>query len=389
MDAVRIEWLQPDGRGVGRGPRGLVRVEGAIPGDLVQPEVLGRKGRTVDARIETIAEASPDRIVPSCPWDAACGGCDLSSYAAEARRAALARMVGHTLGLDPPTVVPSPRAHGHRARIKLAIEGGELGYRAHRSHELVPIETCRIARPEVAEALERLRAFGVPAADSVEIRTDGTRTVFAFRGDGRAPDLDGLGDAAWNGRTVAGDPTLELDVLGHRLRASPESFFQVNLEANELLVQQVVDRVVELAPERLLDLYAGIGNLTLPLASATGVPVAAVELEGSGIADLRHNAARAGLPIEAHGRPVERHDPSRTPFDVAVLDPPRSGARGVLTRLARLRPRGIVYVSCDIRSARRDLREASDAGYRLVEATCFDLFPQTHHIETVLVLERA
>ena len=135
-------------------------------------------------------------------------------------------------------------------------------------------------------------------------------------------------------------------------------------------------------------MYAGIGNLTLPLAASTGVPVAAVEIEGDGIGDLRFNAKRAGLAIEAHGRPVEKHDASRTPFDVVVLDPPRSGASGVLAKLVRQRPRGIVYVSCDILSARRDLKEATKAGYRLQSATCFDLFPDTHHIETVLVLVR-
>ena len=386
MDPVRIEWLQPDGRGAGRGPDGMVRVVGAVPGDLVRVRETGRRGRTVDGDVDALLEPAPGRVEPPCPWNASCGGCDLSHLGLQARHQALSRMVGHTLQTDPPPVVPSPRSTGHRARIKLAIEDGQVGYRAHRSHELVPVEHCAIARPEVDAALGELRAHGVPDARSVEIRSDGTRAVYTFEGDGPAPDLSGLGDVAWNGKPVSGDPTLHLTVLGQQLRTSPRAFYQVNLEANAALVQHVVDRVVALRPERLLDLYAGIGNLTLPLAAATAVPVAAVEIEGDGIADLRHNAASAGLPIEAHGRPVEKHDPSRTPFDVVVLDPPRSGARGVLAKLVRQRPRGIVYVSCDIRSARRDLKEAT--GYRITDVTCFDLFPETHHIETVLVLER-
>ncbi|MCA9495269.1 MAG: class I SAM-dependent RNA methyltransferase, partial [Myxococcales bacterium] len=135
---------------------------------------------------------------------------------------------------------------------------------------------------------------------------------------------------------------------------------------------------------RVLDLYAGIGNLSLPLA-ARGLPVIAVEAPGPGSEDLRRNAA--GLPAEVHARPVERFDASRSPFDALVLDPPRAGAPGVLPKVTLLRPRVIVLVSCFAASAARDLAELK--GYRAVSVRCFDLFPDTHHVETVVVLERA
>ena len=394
MEPVRIEWLLPDGRGVGRGPHGLVRVVGAIPGDRVRARETDRRGRSVNAELEALIEPSEHRRSPPCPWDDACGGCDLSAMRVEARRAALAHMVGHTLGIDAPEVIPSPRPTGHRARIKLAVDRGRLGYRASRSHELVEPHTCRIARPEVNAALASLREAelgdALDGVRSVEIRSDGERAVYAFEGAASSAPaaLAQLGDVAWNGRALSGDPTLELEVHDHRLRASPRAFYQVNLEANRLLVAHVVAEVLAQRPERLLDLYAGNGNLTLPLASAAGVPVAAVEMEGASLQDLRHNAKRASLPIEVHARRVEKHDAGRTPFDVVVLDPPRAGAQGVLPRLFRQRPRAAIYVSCDIRSAQRDLKEARDAGYRIEAATCFDLFPDTHHVETVITLVR-
>ncbi len=168
---------------------------------------------------------------------------------------------------------------------------------------------------------------------------------------------------------------------------SPRSFFQVNLEVNELLVQAVVAAVVEASPERVLDLYSGIGNLTLPIASR-GIPVAAVKLEGQATSDLKFNAKAHGLSIEVHTKRVERFDPTFSPFDVVVLDPPRAGCKGVIERLLDQRPRRIVLVSCHVPSAARDIRPALAAGYSLASVQCFEMFPETHHIETLLVLDR-
>lgn len=391
-EVVRVEWLLPDGRGVGRIEDRSVRIRGALPGDLVRCRILGRsQGRSVDGELLDVLEPSEDRQAPPCPWDASCGGCDLAALKPDARQAALQRSatwaLGRHLGHAPDLEVgwvPSPRQTAHRARIALAISGGRVGYRAARSHDLVEVGTCAAARPEVADALARLRQASLPSGlQRVEIRSDGERVVYAFTGEAAAATLAPLGDVALNGRRVTGDPRLSLTVQGVELRASPRSFYQVNLEINALLVEHVVQQVGASKAERVLDLYAGIGNLSLPIA-ASGVPVAAVELEGQAIGDLR---ARIGeRPVDAVAGKVERVDFTRTPFDVAVLDPPRAGAPGVLRRLVRQRPRALIYVSCHLPSALRDLAEAP--GYRITSARCFDMFPDTHHFETVLVLER-
>ena len=193
---------------------------------------------------------------------------------------------------------------------------------------------------------------------------------------------------ALDGRRLSGDPTLWLSVGDLRLRASPRTFYQVNLELNAVLVDLVVAAVREARPQRTLDLYAGNGNFTLPLARHTDAPVLAVEREGQATADLAASAEAAGLRVPVLTLPVERFDPSREPFDVVVLDPPRAGAPGVVPRLLRNRPRRIVYVACHPPSAARDLRPALKAGYRLVRAQALDLFPDTHHVETVAILDR-
>lgn len=383
---VEVTWLLPDGRGGGRDGDRIVRIPGALPGDRVRYEIERTSGRGVEARLLEIVAPSLDRRVPPCPWDAACGGCDLAALQPEARVQALRRSAAFALrAQELPPWIPSPRQTAHRARIKLGIEGGRVGYRAARSHDLVEIGACAVARPEVQEALTALRRVDLTGAEHVEIRSDGMRAVYAFSGSPDPRQLSELGHVAVNGRAVHGDPTLTLAVEGVRLRASPRSFYQVNLEVNTLLVRHVVQTVGDLRPERVLDLYAGIGNLSLPLARL-GAPVVAVELEGQAISDLR--AQSGDLPVKAVAGKVERFDFSREPFDVAVLDPPRAGAPGVLRRLVRQRPRALVYVSCHLPSAVRDVQEATRAGYALTDVRCFDMFPDTRHFETVLVLER-
>lgn len=382
MDRFPLTWLLPDGRAAGRAPDGrVVRVADAVPGDVVRAE---GEHFVVDQPAHT-------RRAPPCPYSAACGGCDLDQLQPDARRAALAHMVGHAFGTGAPPVVPSPRQDGYRARIKLALRGSEAGYRRARSHDLVPVERCRIARPEVQAAHDRLRAWleegSAEGLEAVELRSDGSRVVFAFTSHGSVPRavreaLPTLGDVALDGRRVAGDPVLTLTVAGQALRARPGSFYQVNLEVNERLVAHVQSVLAAHGVERVLDLYAGIGNFSVPIAAA-GVPVVAVEAPGAAVDDLRDNAVDG---VEVHARRVERFDVSRVAYDGAVVDPPRAGTRGALGAVVRNRPRVVVYVSCHPTGAAKEIRALS--GYALADLTCFELFVDTRHIEAVAVLVR-
>jgi 23S rRNA (uracil1939-C5)-methyltransferase len=396
VEEVELEWLNPNGSCGGRIGRKTLEVRGGLPGDRVAIDPLTLRGKRPRVQAQQILAPSPDRQPPTCPLDARCGGCDLAGLTATAQHAAKARMVQHALGLaEPPSLTPSPRPTAHRARVKLALSGVSVGYHRSRSHDIVDVPHCEIARPEIQEALTRLRkhlsAHGPVPFRSVEIRSDGSRAVFAFEGRRRdtPQHLHQLGDVAVGGKSVAGNATLTLDVLGLPLRASPPSFFQVNLEANELLAGFVRETVLAASPAHVLDLYAGIGNLDLQLACA-GVPVTAVELEGAAIRDLAHSAESLGVSdrVTVHISPAEAYDPSTTFFDILVLDPPRAGAPGVLARAAVLRPHTIVYVACHVGSLARDAREIAREGYRLEDVRCYDLFPNTHHVETVAVFRR-
>ena len=398
MATVDITWLDPSGRGGGRTGDMIIRVPGALPGERVAYREVHRKGKRVDGVLESVIEASPARTAPTCAWNSACGGCGLDMLRAADRGALLAPMVGRILGLEP-AWVGSPRSKAHRARVKLALRGSAVGYRPGRSHDIVEVTHCGVARPEVNEALaelrSRLQSIENPCLESVELRSNGDRVVFAFESTRRGhlprellEALEPLGDVAVNGRRLVGDPRLDLSVCGVSLQAGPRAFYQVNLEVNALLVAHIVDAVAEAQPQRVLDLYGGIGNLGLPIAARTGVPVVVVDAEGQATDGARRAAEAAGLPVSVVKVDARRFDASREAFDIAVVDPPRSGAGKALAQVLRNRPRRVVLVACDPRAGSTDLRTLRDAGYRVQSATCFDMFPDTHHVETVVVADR-
>lgn len=270
--------------------------------------------------------------------------------------------------------VPSPRPTGARARVKLrAGPGGKLGFFRPGTHEFVAVPLEDLVRPEVAEAAAAIEASGA-ARGELELRSDGARVVVAAE---RA--FAGPIDLAVNGRAVRGDPTLRIDGL----RVSPGSFYQVNLELNRALVARVDELLVALAPAALLDLYGGVGNLSVA-AARRGVPTTLVESSPDSAADARKNLAGTGAKVvKGDAGRVRAGD---YVADVVLLDPPRAGAQGVLAELSLARPRAIVYVSCDPVSLARDV--ASVQGYAVTHAEPWDMFPGAEHVETLVVLSR-
>ena len=275
----------------------------------------------------------------------------------ELRRDRVVRALAR-LGIETPVspIVPSPRPTGSRARVDLKLQDGVVGFHATGTHTFVPASLERLARPEVVAA-----AHGLKGGGEVEIRSDGAQ-VQVIRGT-----------------TVHGPRRLNVDGL----TVSPGSFYQVNLEVNARIVADVDAWLIELAPVHLLDLYAGIGNLSVR-ASRRGVPATLLESDPSSVADARRN-----LP----GAEVRKGDAARLPpgsifFDVALLDPPRAGAPGVLADLAVTRPKAILYLSCEPTTLARDLATVLTRGYRVDLVQPYDMFPDTEHVETLVVLRR-
>jgi 23S rRNA (uracil1939-C5)-methyltransferase len=291
--------------------------------------------------------------------------------------------------------VPSPRPTGYRARIDLNVgRDGRLGRMRPGTRDFEPLTHEPLARDEVNQALASLTDHDFRGVGRVEIRSNGDKVVLSCqtprqgnRKQARAA-VQGLKlPVAVDGKAASGDPQLWLEVEQLRLRVSPASFYQVNLEVNLLLVEAVREAVLAMRPDCVLDLYAGMGNLSLPIA-AQGVRVTLMEIEGSGMKDARESARRHGLDIQTQAMDCRRFKAGDAAFDVAVLDPPRAGAAGAIEQVLVTRPKGIVYVSCNAEALARDLRPCRAAGYELQQLVGFEMFPGTEHAEVLSVLTR-
>lgn len=330
----------------------------------------------------------------ACPIRGQCGGCPSLDEPLSQQRERKLDLLRRGLGREPDGFVASPRPLGYRARVTFTVGAdGALGYQAAGSHAQVPVARCAVARDEINAALELLRAQApdLRPISRLELRSDGARVVLSAESSHEAPARGLLSRlplaSALNGRTVQGDPGLTLTVGGVTHQIGPRSFYQVNLEVNALLVEAVRDAVLARAPGHVLDLYAGIGNLSLPLA-ARGVPVTLVESDPAALRDARATLKRCGLQAELRQQDAARLRAGELFFDVAILDPPRAGAPGLIDKLLLTRPRAIVVVSCNPYTLSRDVSPAIKAGYRIEQLVAFDMFPHTPHVETLCVLGR-
>jgi 23S rRNA (uracil1939-C5)-methyltransferase len=379
---VRIDALAAGGDGVGRAPDGrVVFVPFTAPGDLARVAIRERHARWLRGEARELVETGAGRTDPLCPVFGTCGGCDWQHLAYEtqidAKRRLLADAIERVARLPVPARFAfrgSPAPYGYRSRARVAADRGRVGFRRRRSHAVCAVSRCPVLVPALDAPLAELAA----AAPTGEAEWELTAGAEGRVSVARLPVRDS-GD--W----------VEVAAGGDRLRISAGSF----LQANEALRGELAETVVAAAGSgaACLELYAGAGFFTLPLARRFA-RVVAVESNPGAVADLEENVAAAGLAgVEIVAALAERALESRELAtlepDAVVLDPPRTGLPPeARERLATYGAPRIVYVSCDPATLARDIAVLADRGYALVELEGFDLFPQTAHVEAVAVLER-
>jgi tRNA/tmRNA/rRNA uracil-C5-methylase (TrmA/RlmC/RlmD family) len=349
------------GHCVARVPTGLddreivVFVRHALPGEHVTIEITEDNGRYLRGDAVEVSAPSPHRVEPPCPLARpdGCGGCDFQHVALDEQRRLKASVVAEQLsrlaGIERDVVVePVPGDRdGLDWRTRMGyvhLPGGRRGLRKHRSHEVVEVEHCPIAHPDAREPGPD------PVVEAVET-SYGTREF-----------------------TVAGD-----------------GFWQVHPGAPRVLVETVMELLGPRPGERVLDLYAGVGLFSAWLGDAVGPSGAVTMVEGDRratelAADNLAHLAEVRVVRDRVDRALRRLGGG---FDVVVLDPPRVGAkRQVVRHVVDLAPRAVAYVACDPAALARDLGYFAEGGYRLADLRAFDLFPMTHHVECVALLEQ-
>jgi 23S rRNA (uracil1939-C5)-methyltransferase len=391
---------------VGRLPDGrTVFVPRTAPGDLVTLERVREHRRFARARAGRLVEPGSERVVPRCPHyvEDECGGCQLQHLSAEAQREARRGFVGDALRrlarldvADPP-LEPATADFDYRTKITLAVsaDGRRIGLHPfERAEQVFELEWCHITAPPLMElwrALRAVRRYLPPRLTQVVLRLDreAGRHVLLTTGPGEvwqggpalAAALAGRGARAtvwWQAERSAAR------AVGGAAEAFPATVFeQVNPEMGDRVRAFALEALGPAAGRRVWDLYAGIGETTAALARAGAVPES-VESDARAVAEAEARGPRARRLV---GR-VEEVLAELHPPELVVTNPPRTGMdQRVTGALERLAPSRVAYISCDPATLARDLGRMP--GYRIVQLRAFDLFPQTAHVETVALLERA
>ena len=401
-----IEKPAAGGRMIARADGQVVLVSGAIPGERVQVRIERVTKGVGYGDTVTIDEPSPDRREPFT--DLACGG-SLYAHIAYPRQLAIKAQVitdafariGH-LTLPSPIAVASSPEEGYRMRARLHVRGHRVGFFREGTHEVCDARDTRQLLPESCDVVDRLaaalRSLGADAVREIELseNIDARERAVHFetseRVDARILDKLSSIDGITRGPHVT--DRLRLGESEVTLRRHVQAFFQ----GNRHLLRDLVSHVVERVPmgSGVVDLYAGVGLFAVAAATTRAATVAAVEGDAIAAADLQTNAAAAGSQIVAMKGAVEGFLASGLsrriagpPPETVIVDPPRTGmSREALDAVIRFMAARIVYVSCDVATLARDSRRFVDAGYAITRADAFDLFPNTPHVETVVVFER-
>jgi 23S rRNA (uracil1939-C5)-methyltransferase len=421
---VEIEKMIYGGRGLGRINGQIIFVPFTAPGDRVRVEVVREKKDYKEAVLAAVERQSPFRVKPFCALFGRCGGCHYQhlSYPLqlqlkeEGLQDSLFCLRGRE-SLEVLPAIPSPQDRGYRIRAQLkggrSGSRGILGFYGLKSHSLVEVKECPLLHPLANDILRGLQnwadkeqGIGVRKVD-IQVSPVEGKGVIQLQADGHysprvaeilGKEIPGVKGVALEGKrkTSWGDLTLLYcweKISGEKslpIRADFDSFSQVNPYQNWNLIQRVVEWAALSGRERVLDLFCGSGNLTLPLAQRAG-KVWGVDLDSRAIQMAAENARENGLAnctflaagAEAGIREISRETES---IEVAVLDPPRAGAKEALDVLGLLRPEKILYVSCEPPTLARDLAHLEALGYQVKRVQPLDMFPHTYHIEAIAEL---
>ena len=394
------------GEVLGRLPEGqAVFVPFALPGERVRIRLVEEKKRYARAELLEVLESSPERSEPLCVHFGLCGGCHYQHLPYQKQLEIKAEILRDQLvrigKLDDPPVkptVPSPREYYYRNHVQFHLTPqGQLGYHEAISNEVFAIQECHLPEEPINAVWPLLEIEPLPGLQRVSIRTGAAEDVLVtlesedpllpeFSVEDLPISVAHLGPSGT--QVLAGSDHVVMEVLGRSFRVSAGSFFQVNIPMAEKMVEHLLTYLPLQRSATILDVYAGVGLFSAFLApkvehliAIEESPAAAedfvVNLDEFDHVDLYEAAAEQILPVlEAQPQ-------------VILVDPPRSGIdRTALDGILNLKPELVAYVSCDPATLARDGRRLSREGFRLIQATPFDLFPQTYHIESISFWEK-
>lgn len=418
---LRIDSLTYGPYGVGRVGQRVIFVPLTAPGDEVEARIVEQKKNYIIGELTRLVKPSPLRQLPPCPYFGRCGGCPWQQIQYEGQLAAKAksvedalRRIGKLAGFELLPILRSPQEYHYRLRIRLqADKHKRLGFHQAFSHALIEIDSCLIANPQLDRQLSHAKEWTqtlrtpIQQIEIVESNEEGhvlfvgqATGEFVFEDEQTSARFLGLHERiaglillgpGWRRSWGAGKIVIHPED-GLRMEMDGEIFTQVNREGNSQLVRELL-RWAELGDQdRVLELYCGAGNFTVPVARRSQ-RVVAVEGHPRSIKNARLNSRRNGLENISWIRSrvpsaIKQLQQKGERFSKIILNPPRSGAKRLEETLTSLGAEKILYVSCNPPTLARDLAALSKKGYKLTRVRPIDLFPHTFHVETLAEMVR-
>jgi len=405
MPEVLLTTLSYGGDCLGRLPDGrVVFVPFGIPGERASVEIVADNKNFARGKLVKVLEPSPERVEPRCKHFTRCGGCHFQHIAYNAqlgyKTAILTEQLKRVGKLpDPPMpeVIPSTEQFNYRNNLRFHVnEAGKLGFLAPNSEQIIPVTECHLPEKAIGEAWPSLETEPESGVDQVELRcgADGDLLITLEGSFASPPEFEtesGL-SAVYSepgGRVVlAGEDGLIMQVIDRTFQVSGGSFFQVNSHMAEVMVALLKANLKTSKDTVLMDLYCGVGLFSAFFAGEV-MEVIGIELSVAACHDFVTNLDEFDN-VSLYEGPVEKVLPAlKARPDIVILDPPRAGLHPkALEVLLEKKPGQIAYVSCDPATLARDLGQIIGAGYHLVRLYLLDLFPQTYHVETVVLMSR-
>lgn len=412
---VTVNDLDPFGQGVARHQGKALFVSGLLPQEQAEVVVVEDKKQYARAQVKRRLSDSPQRQAPRCPHFGVCGGCQQQHASValqqQSKRAALARLMKRDVD---DIIAAAPWGYRRRARLSLNYQPKsqqlQMGFRKAGASEIVDVVQCPVLVPtlgavlpavrECLNELQSVRQLGhvelvladngplmvlrhtaaLPAADKAKLERFSQSHGLSLYLAPQSEILEHIrGEAPW----YTSD--------GLRLVFSPRDFIQVNDGVNQLMVRTALEWLDIQPQDRVLDLFCGMGNFTLPLAKRAaqvvgveGVPALVVKARENAALNALHNVTFFHENLEED---VTRQAWAKHGFDKVLLDPARAGAAGVMLHIIKLAPRRVVYVSCNPATLARDSDVLLQAGYTIQRLAMLDMFPHTGHLESMVLFE--
>jgi len=418
VQTFQVDGLTHDAKGVSRLQGKVVFIDGALPGETVDAQVSKSGRRFDEAVLKNLITPSDYRIEPVCQHFKECGGCSFQHLMDEQQLLSKAdwlkgqlRNVIPNLSLD----ILSDKTTEYRRRARIAVDYKQrklaLGFRGKGSKDIISIDNCAVLTPKLQMIFKSIKTNLdkndlVTMLGHIELLEDSKGVSVLFRLTGNISESTKSYWDTWatqetaslywqapkmSKANVALDTMRYYDLDGMRLHYHPQDFIQVNEGMNQKMVSQAIEWLQPTKEDVVLDLFCGVGNFSLPLGKVAK-SVIGVEVQDSMVQAARDNAEANELNnvsfIAADLTQPVANKFSKEKITQVLLDPPRAGAFEFLDTIIKIKPIHILYVSCNASTLARDAEYLVTKGYRVLRVCLMDMFPQTSHVETMMLLQK-